>query len=62
MTVTQGQTATYSLQVTATGGASSSDQVSVPIACAGAPSQAVCSSTPQPVVATVSTPGALTVS
>jgi trimeric autotransporter adhesin len=61
-TVTQGQTATYLLQVTAIGGASSSDQVSVTIACAGAPSQAVCSSTPQPVVATVSTPGALTVS
>jgi sugar lactone lactonase YvrE len=62
VTVTQGQTATYSLQVTAIGGASPSDQVSVTIACAGAPLEAVCSSSPQPVVATVSTPGALTVS
>ena len=62
VTVTQGQKATYSLQVTASGGASPDDQVSVTIACAGAPSEAICSSTPQPVVATVSTPGALTVS
>ncbi len=62
VTVTQGQKATYSLQVTASGGASPNDQVSVTIACAGAPSEASCSSTPQPVVATVSTPGALTVS
>ena len=62
MTVVQGQTATYSLQVTAIGGASSSYQVSVAIACAGAPLEAVCSSSPQPVVATVNTPGPLTVS
>ncbi|MGA7969252.1 MAG: choice-of-anchor D domain-containing protein [Terriglobales bacterium] len=61
-TVTQGQTASYSLQVTAIGGASPSDQVSVSMACAGLPSEAFCSSTPQPVVATVATPGALTVS
>ena len=62
VTVTQSQTATYSLQVTAIGGALSSDRVSVTIACAGAPSEAICSSSPQPVVAQVSTPGALTVS
>lgn len=62
VTVAQGQTATYSLQVTAIGGVSSSDQVSVTIACAGVPPEAICSSSPQPVVATVSTSGALTVS
>jgi hypothetical protein len=61
-TVTQGQTATYLLQVAAIGGISASDQVSVTVTCAGAPSQANCSSSPQPVVATVSAAGALTVS
>jgi len=60
-TVTQGGTANYSLQVTATGGASSSDQVSVTVTCAGAPSEAACSATPKPVVATVAAHGALTV-
>ena len=62
VTVTQGQKATYALQVTANGGASPSDQVSLTVTCAGAPSEAFCSSTPQPVVATVNAPGALTVS
>jgi sugar lactone lactonase YvrE len=61
-TVTQGQKAIYSLQVTATGGASPSDQVSVTMTCTGAPSEAYCSATPQPVVATVGSPAALTVS
>jgi hypothetical protein len=61
-TVTQGQTASYSLQVMAIGGVSPSDQVSVSMACAGLPSESFCSSTPQPVVATVTTPGALMVS
>jgi trimeric autotransporter adhesin len=61
-TVTQGQTATFSLQVTATGGMSPSDQASVTMTCSGAPSEANCSSSPRPVVATVSTPSVLTIS
>jgi hypothetical protein len=59
-TVTQGQTATYSLQVSATGGTSGGDEMSVAITCSGAPPKATCSVF-GPVMATVATPGAFTV-
>jgi hypothetical protein len=59
-TVTQGQIATYSLQVSAMGGTLGSDQVSVAITCSGAPSQATCSLS-GPGVATVGTPSSFAV-
>lgn len=61
-TVTQGGTATYSLQVVASGGASASDQVSVAFTCSGTPADAGCTVPSAPVVATVSTAGTFVVS
>lgn len=61
-TVTQGQTATYHLQLNSIGGMSSSDELSISIACTGAPSLASCSSSPQSAILQGSTPIALTVS
>jgi sugar lactone lactonase YvrE len=55
-TVAQGSTASYSLQVTASGG-NPGDQISVSIACTGAPSGATCSGPASRVVATASTRG-----
>ena len=60
-TVTQGQTATYSLQVSAIGGMSASDAVSVTVTCSGAAPETACV-VPASIAATVATPGAFTVS
>jgi hypothetical protein len=57
---TQGSTASYSLRVTAAGG-NPGDEISVSLACSGAPSGATCSGPALPVVATTTTPGTFTV-
>jgi len=59
-TVTQGQIATYYLQLSVTGGTSGGDGVSVSITCAGVPSEATCSVFGN-LAATVATPAAITV-
>lgn len=61
-TVTQGQTANYSLQLSATGGASPSSQISVTVSCSGAPQASTCTVPSQPVVVSPGTPGDFTVS
>jgi trimeric autotransporter adhesin len=73
-TVTQGQTASYSLQLTASGGippgrqfprpqmARASSSVSVTITCSGAPAGATCTVPSQPVVVTVGMPATFNVS
>lgn len=60
-TVSAGQTASYALQVSATGGFAPTDQLSVAIACTGAPSGATCSGPASPISVTPSAPGAFTV-
>ena len=60
--VTSGGTAPYSLQVSVTGGASSSDSLSFSFACSGAPTDAKCTVSPSSITATSATPGAFTVS
>jgi sugar lactone lactonase YvrE len=57
-TVKAGQTATYNFQLSATGGAVSTDQVSATISCTGAPTGATCNGPTALVVATPATPGA----
>jgi trimeric autotransporter adhesin len=55
-TVKAGQTATYNLQLTSAGGAPA-DQISVAVACSGAPALATCNAPSAPVVVTSTTPG-----
>src|SRR5262249_20132683 len=59
-TVKAGATATYSLQLTATGGAPT-DTFSVSFTCAGAPSKATCTVPSTPVSVSPGTPAAVTV-
>jgi hypothetical protein len=59
-TVKAGATATYALQLSATGGAST-DQFSVTFACTGAPSKATCTAPATAVVVSPGTPQAVTV-
>ncbi|MGA8214668.1 MAG: choice-of-anchor D domain-containing protein [Candidatus Sulfotelmatobacter sp.] len=54
-TVKAGQTATYDLQLSVTGGAASTDQISAKITCTAAPAESTCS-TPSTVVATPAKP------
>jgi len=54
-TVESGQTATYNLQLSVTGGVASTDQISAKITCTGAPAGSTCS-TPSAVVATPAKP------
>jgi hypothetical protein len=54
-TVAAGKTATYSLQLTATGGPAT--QFSATIGCTGAPAMASCTASPSTVTATPATPG-----
>jgi hypothetical protein len=56
-TVKAGQTAAYNLQLTATGGAAPTDQVSATITCTGAPAETTCNVPTAAVVATPATPG-----
>jgi sugar lactone lactonase YvrE len=59
-TVKAGQTATYNLQFTAAGG-SPTDQISVAVACSGAPALAMCNAPTGPVVVKPGTPGTFTI-
>jgi hypothetical protein len=59
-TVSAGQKASYSLQASATGGLAPNDQLSVTIACAGAPQNATCSGPTNPIIVTPLAPGAFT--
>lgn len=59
-TVSAGSPATYSLQIVVTGGATTSDSLTLSLSCAGAPALATCT-LPTSVVATPATPGAFTV-
>lgn len=54
-TVTAGNTANYVIQVTATGGATTSDSVVVTLACAGAPAAATCTVAPTSTTVTPAT-------
>jgi YVTN family beta-propeller protein len=60
-TVKAGQTATYNLQIAATGGAAATDQVSVSISCSGAPEFANCNPSAATVTATPATPGTFSI-
>jgi len=60
-TVTAGQNTTYSLQVTASGGTSSTNALTVALACTGAPAGATCTIAPTSVSVTPATPVAFTV-
>jgi sugar lactone lactonase YvrE len=60
-TIASGSTATYSLQVAATGGASTSDSLPISLTCSGAPTDATCVVSPASVIATSAAPGAFTV-
>ena len=60
-TVKAGQTATYSLQLTTTGGGPS-DEIQATVTCSGAPSGMTCTAAPSTVSATSASPGSFTVS
>ncbi len=60
-TVKVGQTATYSLQLTTTGGGPS-DQIQAAVTCSGAPAGMACTALPSTVSATSANPGTFTVS
>jgi YVTN family beta-propeller protein len=60
-TVKAGLAATYNLQLTATGGAASTDQVSATITCTGAPAHSTCSAPSVAVSATPATPGTFSI-
>lgn len=60
-TVKAGQTATYGLQLTTTGGAPS-DQIQAMVTCSGAPAGMTCTAAPSTVSATSANPGTVTVS
>ncbi len=59
-TITAGQTATYTLQIAATGGAAT-DQLSVGLTCEGAPATATCNAPTSPMVVKSGTHGTATV-
>jgi hypothetical protein len=60
-TVTAGQTATYSLQLTTTGGGPS-DRIQATLTCSGAPAGMTCTAAPSTVSATSANPSTFTVS
>ena len=60
-TVMAGQTATYNLQLTTTGGGPS-DQIQSMVSCSGAPAGMTCTAAPSTVSATSANPGSFTVS
>ncbi|HXN64110.1 MAG TPA: choice-of-anchor D domain-containing protein [Candidatus Acidoferrales bacterium] len=60
-TVTAGQNTTYALQVTASGGTSSSNSLTVALACSGAPAGVTCTIAPASVTVTPATPAPFTV-
>ena len=59
-TIASGQTATYTLQITANGG-TANDQLSVGLTCTGAPTNATCSAATSPIVVKSGTHAAATV-
>jgi hypothetical protein len=61
-TVKAGQTATYNLQITASGAATVTDQASVSVTCSGAPSLSTCTVPTDAIVTTVETPGTFQIS
>jgi protein gp37 len=60
-TVTAGQNTTYALQVTASGGTSSTNSLTVALTCTGAPAGATCTIAPASVSVTPASPAAFTV-
>jgi hypothetical protein len=61
-TVSAGETALFSIQLSATGGFTPSDQLSISITCSGAPQNAICSVPSQAVVARPASPATFDVS
>ncbi|UWZ83946.1 NHL domain-containing protein [Occallatibacter riparius] len=59
-TIAAGTTASYAMQISATGGAISTDQLTLALSCSGAPTDAACT-VPGSVVATPGAPAAFTV-
>lgn len=60
-TISAGEVASYALQVSASGGFTSNDQVSVSIACTGAPLNSICTNPSGPIRATAGAPGTFAV-
>jgi trimeric autotransporter adhesin len=60
-TESAGQSTSFALEVAATGGASSTDSVTVALTCSGLPSGALCAINPTSVTATVATPATFSV-